>query len=456
MLLEFKIKNYKSFLDETVFSMVPAPKQSGLSYSLLKEKINKEPYKGLSTAVIYGPNAAGKSNILGAMDVLQKIILRGNIRNVKEPLKNLQEICSNLASLKLELIPNNTLKKKEPVMFAIKFIEANMLFEYILELDLGEFSLENSGRKILKEVLYVNKELKFERGEDIKLGENLEVNKASKSGELLKPEVLSFMVKQGLNDDELFLTNGFKTIIAPNLTKTIIEWFRDKLTIIYNCNDFEPDVSSTNLPFEKQTLYIQKFIDDAAKRIGITSNHLGYLCDENRNMVLTSIFEQGKEKGIIMPADVIESLGTIKFIKLMYPLMHILRNGGTLVIDELENSLHPMIVMNIINIFHNDDINKNKAQLIFNTHNPIFLNKDLLRRDEIKFVERDEDGYSTHYSLSDIVFPDNTKVRKVADYMKNYFVNKYGAIRNIDLSGIFSEIVNNKNFRIIKEEPQID
>ena len=81
MLLEFKASNYKSFKDELIFSLVPAPKQKGLDYSILEEAIGKKTYKGLCSAVIYGPNASGKTNIIGAMDTFKSIVLRGNIRN---------------------------------------------------------------------------------------------------------------------------------------------------------------------------------------------------------------------------------------------------------------------------------------------------------------------------------------------------------------------------------------
>jgi len=103
MLLEFKAKNYKSFKEELVFSLVPAPKQKGLDYSILEEKIGRKIYKGLSTAVIYGANAAGKTNIIGAMDSFKSIVLRGNIRNDKD------KKTPNIAAGALELIPNNTL-----------------------------------------------------------------------------------------------------------------------------------------------------------------------------------------------------------------------------------------------------------------------------------------------------------------------------------------------------------
>ena len=119
-----------------------------------------------------------------------------------------------------------------------------------------------------------------------------------------------------------------------------------------------------------------------------------------------------------------------------------LRRGATLVIDELDASLHPMIVMNLISIFHNNSVNVNKAQLIFNSHNPIFLNHDLLRRDEIKFVERDEmTKSSTLYSLSDFKANGEASVRKTSDYMKNYFINRYGAIVDIDFTDIISDIL---------------
>jgi len=83
MLLEFKMKNYKSFKDECIFSMTPAPKQKGLDYSVLSEHIGKKEYKGLCSAAVYGPNASGKTNIIGAMETFKKIVLRGNILNVE-------------------------------------------------------------------------------------------------------------------------------------------------------------------------------------------------------------------------------------------------------------------------------------------------------------------------------------------------------------------------------------
>ena len=110
--------------------------------------------------------------------------------------------------------------------------------------------------------------------------------------------------------------------------------------------------------------------------------------------------------------------------------------------DEFDASIHPMAIMNIIKVFHNDDINIHCAQLVFNTHNPIFLSASLFRRDEIKFVERDDNTYaSEQYALSDFKTSGKTGVRKGEDYMKNYFVNQYGAIKDVDFSPILESII---------------
>lgn len=102
--------------------------------------------------------------------------------------------------------------------------------------------------------------------------------------------------------------------------------------------------------------------------------------------------------------------------------------------------------MNILNLFHNDEININHAQLIFNTHNPIFLNANLLRRDEIKFVERDsEDHTSTLFALSDFETSGEKGVRKDGEYMKNYLSNQYGGIADVDFSSIFEKLNASEN-----------
>ena len=428
MLLEFKTKNYKSFAEEMVFSMTPASKQKGLDYSILSMKAGAKTYKGLSSAVIYGPNASGKTNVIGAMDTLSSIVMRGSIRNA--------DVASpNAAASALELIPNCN-GRKEPTEFSIRFVDGGLMVEYSLKADLGTFMDSDYQRKILEEKLVVNEKQVFSRNGGLTVNLPSVIKEyVNKSIKRKTPKMLE-LAEDSLSDTELFLNNGFKSIYAAELVKRILSWFGNKFIVVYRSDDMR-FVRKLADP-KANTVYVEATLTEAAKEFGITGNALGYKAtgkDDAENAVLCSIF--GNK---LLPAEMFESYGTIRFIN-EFPLVILaLLSGGTLVMDEFDASIHPMALMNIINIFHNDDINKNHAQLIFNTHNPIFLDPSLLRRDEIKFVEReDETGDSVHYALSDFKTADG--VRKGEDYMNNYFVSRYGAIKDVDFSPILEKVI---------------
>lgn len=439
MLLEFKTKNYKSFVEETKFSMLAAPKQKGLDYSLCEEKIKGKKIKGLCSSVIYGPNAAGKTNIIGAMDVFRAIVLRGNIRNSEE------KISPNPASTTLELIPNNSFTTPQPVEFSVDFFENGFRIEYSISVDLGTFLDSKYQRKILSEELLINGDMIFCRTEDLSLG-NLKIIK-NYLYDSIKHNISGAMdiAKNSLNQEELFLTNGFKLIFSQKFVKLITEWFTNKFMVIYRADSMQ--LIKRFADPQKKTIYIEKTTDKAARLFGINSNAVGYVVsDDDSEAKLCSIFKNVKnKKSAAMAAELFESYGTIRFINIFPLVIRAIQTGGTLVVDEFDASIHPMALMSIINVFHNDDLNVYHAQLIFNTHNPIFLNSNIFRRDEIKFVERDDDShYSTLYSLSDFGTTGEKGVRKHEDYMKNYFVSQYGAIKDIDFTPIFEKILTSK------------
>ena len=436
MLLKFKTQNYKSFVEEASFSMVAAPKQKGLDYSLMKTKIKGKEIKGLSSSVIYGPNAAGKTNIIGAMDVLRAIVLRGNIRNSEE------KSSPNPAASALELIPNNNEPESKPVCFDIEFYEEDgeehkFKIHYKLKIDLGTFLEEEYQRKILAEVLEVNGKRIFERKEDLKV-ENLNVIKDYLS-DITEQNAGSIneIAKSSLNQEELFLTNGFKLIFSPKFTKLIVDWFANKFMVIYRADSMQ--LIKRFADPKKKAAYVEKTTDEAAKLFGINSNAIGYVVsDDEPDAKLYSIFKNMKDqKTTAIAADIFESYGTIRFINMFPLVIKAMQTGGTLVVDEFDASIHPMALMSIINVYH--------AQLVFNTHNPILLNSNLFRRDEIKFVERDDDTHdSVLYALSDFGTTGDKGVRKHEDYMSKYFISQYGAIKDIDFTPIFEEILCDK------------
>lgn len=431
MLLEFKTKNYKSFVEEMKFSMIPAPKQKGLDYSVMEEKAGRSKYKGLCSAVIYGPNASGKTNIIGAMDSFSAIVKRGNINNTD------QFVSPNEASNHLEFIPNCNSQSKE-TSFSIKFIEKGLLFDYSLKCELGEFWSKDYKRKITEEVFLVNEKQIFNRVEnDIEVSIPSSIKDSANSIiQRMTPKTLE-IAKNSLNATELFLVNGFKSIFSKDLVSVFTDWIMKKFFVVYRA-----DRIRTMIDLSGETgLFVDNIINEAAKEFGLNSRAIGYRRNPNSGDV--DLYSVVSNKELLIPSESFESYGTIRFIHEFPMVLGVLTNGGTLIVDEFDASIHPIALMNLINIFHNDEINTRHAQLIFNTHNPIFLDSSLFRRDEIKFVEMDEEKKSSiHYSLSDFRTADG--IRKGEDYMHNYFVNRYGAIKDVDFTPIVEKLMEEK------------
>ena len=126
-----------------------------------------------------------------------------------------------------------------------------------------------------------------------------------------------------------------------------------------------------------------------------------------------------------------ESQGTQKFFELSGPIIDTLK-GRVLVIDELDAQIHPKLARAICEVFNSKELNPNNAQLIFIAHNTNILDKDLLRRDQIWFVEKDQYGASELFSLVEFKDPQNgKKVRNDASYEKSYLNGIYGAVPHV-------------------------
>lgn len=127
-----------------------------------------------------------------------------------------------------------------------------------------------------------------------------------------------------------------------------------------------------------------------------------------------------------------ESRGTLKLLDFAILFEKMFTSGGTFVLDEFDSAIHPELIKGIISLFNDQDINNNGAQLIFTTHNPIYLNYKMFRRDQIKFVEKDKDTFtSVIYSLTDF---GSEEVRNDHNYLINYLKGNYVALPFIDFS----------------------
>ena len=417
MLLEFQFQNYKSFHGATSFSMKAESEQHGLDYSLFDVAGDD---KVLCCSAIYGPNAAGKTSIIGAMDALRAIVRRGNIRNA--------EIIStaNYAASKLCLIPNQRATQPKPVKFYVDFIVDDTRFQYELIIDLGLFLDAEYERRVVSESLIINNKTVFCRKCEgnktaLTVSPHPELITMFSNVALANMANAASLALDSLECDELFLTDGFKLIFSPTLAKMVTNWFATLFITL-----LQEEIST---PVE-----VSAALSKALDLFGAKANPVAYFNEEGANTKLVSLVSTQDNQQVSLPAEVYESTGTLRFIKLFPLIIQAIQTGATLVIDNCDISIHPVTLMDIINLFHNDELNTNHAQLIFTSHNPIFLNSNLLRRDEIKFVERDSDDHSSSlYSLSDF----GTGIGKDEDYLKRYLVNVYGAIPDIDFSSLF-------------------
>ena len=442
MLLEFRVKNYKVFRDELVFSMTPAPKITDLKYSLLvgegkkfSEETQKQKaatYKALCSAVVYGPNASGKSSVFSAMEVMQAIVKRGHIKDDKEMR------AFNHAKNFLTLAPNTQSEDDDTVDFALKFFDDGFLVEYELSIHVGGFLAAPVDRKIALEALSINGASIFVRRDDvIQVAAPAFLSDYFAADHSISESFMKKLAGETMERSDLFLANGFRTIFSPKLADFVRGWIDENMVVIYHANKLT--VTCDPKDIDEQGVYVPREISDAVKTLGAV-NEMGYSLI-NGHPELVSVLGDG----LRIPSSWYESYGTLRAVNLFPAIIAALQHGSVLVVDEFDASIHPMALMSIIKIFHNDDINTKGAQLIFNTHNPIFLNDDLFRRDEIKFVERDEiTKNSILYSLSDFGTSGSDGVRKGDNYMRNYFVNQYGAIRDIDFAPLLDRIVNHR------------
>lgn len=212
MLLEFSVRNYRSFAEEASLSMVAAPRQRGLDYSAHSVKAGGRTYRTLSTAAIYGPNASGKTTVIGALDTLKGIVGRGSIRNAAN------RSGSNLASARLELIPNSLLPEPRPVAFRARFVEGGAEYDYRLECDLGGFGEASHPRAVALESLSANGGPVFEKRPD-----SIRIDASPVGGELARGyagnEGAIADLAYNVDPTDLFLTSVFKTFVSPSVAR---------------------------------------------------------------------------------------------------------------------------------------------------------------------------------------------------------------------------------------------
>lgn len=424
MLIEFSIQNFRSIKEEVTLSLVASSDKS-LNNNLIEEDILKKD-KLLRSAIISGPNASGKSNVVLAFDSLKKLVL--NSHKFQKGTK------ISYSPFKLD---NSYLSK--PTKFEIVFIKNNIKYVY---------GVSFTNEKIIDEYLHYypkgHKSLIFERKDTYNYKFTVDIGYQK-------------FVSEKTLENVLYLSNS--TQLNYKKTAEAFDWFKDTLRIV-RATDHPGLIDETVELYNsdkklKEIILKALFIADVGimdlsatiEKVPIENISLGNL--ENypniKNAKRDSIIFVQDDKGIqLINMDIKtihkaindkgdelkvefefeeESEGTKRIFSLIGPWIDALQKGNVLVVDELDTKLHHLLNVFLIDLFHDPDQNKNNAQLIFTSHNTNLLNLDLFRRDQIWFTaKKPKVGSTDLYSLLEF------SPRKDKNIQIGYLEGRYGAI----------------------------
>lgn len=416
MLIEFTVGNFLSFNTKRTLSFKAA------AISDLDNVFTIDNYKLLRSAVVYGANSSGKSNLIKALDRMRNVLLNSVKLNDKDPLDYSPFLLSEQS-------------EHAPTYLEVEFLIAGKTYRYGFE-----YTLES----IVNEWLFVKHgPTKKEITLFIRTPDGIGVTDAFEEG-LGKEEAT--------NDNRLFVS--LVAQLGGEISKKIMEWFRSYNVISglanqgYNgftmrmlhkknngCNQAlslfhklklgfqeiqvkESEFSASELPLELPDSLKSQLSKDLTgkKMLAIKTMHNKY---DSQGMIVDSVpFDKDRN----------ESEGTKKIIDLAGPIFDSLLFGKILIIDELDAKLHPLLTIQLVGLFNNKETNPNNSQLLFATHDTNLLSADLFRRDQIWFTEKDEFEQTDLYNLVEFKLPDGTKVRNDSNLEKNYIRGRYGAI----------------------------
>jgi len=439
MLIEFSVGNYRSFREVVTFSMVAAKLHSKPKV-LDENNIFRMPGQPdlLTSAAIYGANASGKSNLIAAIRFMRRFVLD----SPKET--------SATGSIPIENFLLNTATENQSSHFEIVFVTNGKRYRY---------GFEVTKERITAEWLFYvprSREAKlFERTlDEVTLGEQFKEGKdisnrtrpnalflsivAQFNGRIAQEIIAwfkSLKLASGLEDFGMKIFT-IKNYLDGEFREDIIKLIRtldlgiDNLLIEKIEKNTKVSPLPDGLPDElKNALTVLREHGDV-ERFGVQSVHGQY--NEEGQLIGQKLFDLAEQ----------ESEGTQKLFALAGPVIAALRKGHVFIIDELDARLHPLLTCQIVQLFNDKETNPQHAQLIFTTHDTNLLGSHLFRRDQIWFVEKDQQGATDLYSLAEFkVHKDastDAKVRNDASYERDYIKGRYGAI---PLLGNFRSIV---------------
>lgn len=413
MLLEFQVENFRSIKERQSFSMLAEDRIKELKDSVY----SLSDFNVLPAAVLYGRNASGKSNFLRAFKALQFLVIMGSDKKAEEEIEQYEPYALNQKT------------EASPIEFSVDFIaKDNLRYIYTVSYTRTEIIKEELKfyPKTQPAILFIRK-----KGKKIKYGEYL-TGRKKEIEDLLYPNQL-FLSKIATVKNEVlyipysffsthlfihdihesrwdnFLTSSYIKKLnksnVPNLERNINKLLKLADTGITELRVKEEEIDPNKLPTSMSEIEKKRIIENY--KHSLETGH--------------KVYENGAEIGMTFFKFEEESTGTKKLFALGGLVIEALMDGQTLVVDELDKNLHPLLSRAIVGLFQNRKTNPYNAQLIFATHDVSLLDKNIFRRDQVWISEKEFDGSSNFYAVSDI-----SEVRADSPFEKWYMTGRFG------------------------------
>ncbi|MBI5646911.1 MAG: ATP-binding protein [Ignavibacteriae bacterium] len=423
MLIEFKVENFRSIREQQIFSLVAVNSDTSIPENTIRPELpGIRKLRFLKAAALYGANAAGKSNILEALFFLKDFAVR-------VAFDRAQGIGTGTQPFKL-----HTDWVQRPSRFEITFSNAGIRYVYGLAL---------TSERVVEEYLdaYPKGQAQywFRRHYDADSGVMTWSNSDTHfrgTRELMEKtrDNVSFLsVAAFFNTEKLlpvytwfkeglqFMALGADSLSDPSTTLTLYqdEKYKSRIVRLLSTADTGIVAMRVNVrPVDNNSNEGRRIISRVAEQENFSS-----VVKAAVQEIIIECGHRAAEDGFVslsMPGE--ESDGTVRYFSLLGPLLQAIEQGRLLIIDELDTSLHPLLVREVLRMAQSEAVNNTGAQLVFTTHNPLLLDLTLLRRDQIWFAEKNSEGATSLYPLTDF------KPRKDEALTRGYLVGRYGGI----------------------------
>jgi len=377
MLVSFTVENFCSIKDRVTLSMERIKRLKELEENVVEDAGENGLLK---SAVIYGANASGKSNVVRALKYMISFIGDSHENRSDDDIDIYEPFLLNDKS------------REQPSLFEIKFIVDNQLYRYGFKI----------GDKI------VHSEWLFEGNKNLFLRSGQEFELKGK-GKVAKDII------EKTKENNLFLSACDQWNVS--FVVELMKKFFNKVSVLASYED-KSLIESTHLFATKSSVNKRKLVELLKfADTGITNLEIKEQEDQQENQILVDFLMQHGEFGHLNLA--LESDGTKKLFNIAGLYLETLANDNILVVDEFDARLHTSLGRSLISMFNQ---NSRKAQLIIASHDTNIMTKDLFRRDQVWFTEKDNKQQTSLYSLAEF------KIRNDEVYEKNYLEGKYGAI----------------------------